>query len=88
MVEEACKLPIEPRDGQWALAGTPVGTPYECQLPGSPYFNIGLQTPKAVSIQSWSVFLYQMYEDSYTTRYASTKPMIRKIGGWWVHLAR
>jgi hypothetical protein len=63
-VEEACKLCIEPQDRQWALAGTPVGTPHHCQLPGSLYLNIGLQTPEAVGIQFCLVFLYQMNEVS------------------------
>jgi hypothetical protein len=43
-VEEAFKLTIEVQDRQWALVGAPVGMPSVCQLPGSPYFKIDLQT--------------------------------------------
>ena len=44
MVEEAWKLAIEAQDRQQALAGAPVGMPSVCQLPGSPFLKIDLQT--------------------------------------------
>jgi len=52
MVDEAWKLAIEAQDRQRALAGTPVGTPSVCQLPGGPSLKIDPQTREAVSVYS------------------------------------
>jgi len=56
MVDEASKLPIEAQDRQRALACASVGTPSVCQLPGSSYLKIDLQTQEAVSVYSVSYF--------------------------------
>jgi hypothetical protein len=52
MVDEAWQLAIEPQDRQRALAGTPVGAPSVCQLPGCPSLTIDPQTREAVSVYS------------------------------------
>jgi hypothetical protein len=52
MVDEAWKLAIETQDHQRVLAGTPVGTPSVCQLPGCPSLKIHPQTREAVSVYS------------------------------------
>jgi hypothetical protein len=52
MVDEAWKLAIETQDHQRVLAGTPVGTPSVCQLPGGPSLKIHPQTREAVSVYS------------------------------------
>jgi len=44
LVEEAWTLAIEAQDCQWALAGTPVGTPSVCQLWGGPSLQIDPRT--------------------------------------------
>jgi hypothetical protein len=48
-VDNAWKLAIEAPDCQRALAGTPVGAPSRCQLPGGQSLKIDLQTQKPVS---------------------------------------
>jgi hypothetical protein len=44
MVDEDWTLAIQPQHYQRTLAGASVGMPSVCQLPGSPYFKIDLQT--------------------------------------------
>jgi hypothetical protein len=44
MVDEAWKLAIEAQHHQQPLAGTPVGTPSVCELPGGPSLKIDPQT--------------------------------------------
>jgi hypothetical protein len=58
MVEEAWKLAIEAQDHQRALAGTPIGTPSVCQLPGGPSLKIDPQTREAVSLEFCLMLLY------------------------------
>jgi len=52
MVNRAWTLSIEAQDRQWALAGAPVGTSSECQLPGGPSVKIDQQTQEAESVYS------------------------------------
>jgi hypothetical protein len=61
IVEEAWKLAIKAEDSQQALAGTPVGTPSVCQLPGGPSLTIDLQTQKAASLEICLMLVYQTY---------------------------
>jgi len=69
MVEEAWKLAIEAQDRQQALAGAPVGMPSVCQLPGSPFLKIDLQTWEAVSLGFCSMLLHQISYIDYAPKY-------------------
>jgi len=69
MVEEAWKLAIEAQDRQQALAGAPVGMPSVCQLPGSLFLKIDLQTREAVSLGFCSMLLYQISYIDYAPKY-------------------
>ena len=61
MVEAAWKLAIETQDRWRASAGSPVGTPSVCQLPGGPSLKINPQTREAVSPEFCLMLLYQTY---------------------------
>jgi len=69
MVEEACSLAIEPQDHQRALAGTPVGTPSVCQLPGRASVEIDLQPWESVSPEFCAMLLNHSSDIDYVPKY-------------------
>jgi hypothetical protein len=52
MIDKVWQLAIEAQDRQWALAGSPVGAPFVCQLPSVPSLKIESQTREAISVYS------------------------------------
>ena len=69
MIEEAWKLAIEAQHRQRALAGAPVGTLSEWQLPGGSSLKIDPQTREAVSLKFCLVLFYHISDIEYAPKY-------------------
>jgi len=81
MVEQALKLAIEPQDHQWALAGSPAGTPLVCQLPCSPSLKIDPPLQEVVSFGFCLMLFYLTYDIDFTSNYTYWKQKISTIQG-------